>query len=55
MSLNKIMLIGRVGKDPDVRALDGGVKLPRLLLPLLIKAIHLQTELRFLSVPNGIM
>lgn len=26
MSLNKIMLIGRVGKDPDVRALDGGAK-----------------------------
>jgi len=26
MSLNKIMLIGHVGKDPDVRTLEGGTK-----------------------------
>ena len=26
MSLNKLMLIGHVGKDPDIRALEGGTK-----------------------------
>lgn len=26
MSLNKIMLIGHVGKNPDIRVLEGGIK-----------------------------
>ena len=26
MSLNKLMLIGHVGKDPDIRTLEGGTK-----------------------------
>lgn len=32
MSLNKIMLIGHVGKEPDVRTLEGGIKVASLSL-----------------------
>jgi len=32
MSLNKVMLIGNVGKDPDVRHLDSGVAVARFPL-----------------------
>ena len=30
MSLNKVMLIGNVGKEPDVRYLDNGVAVASL-------------------------
>ena len=30
MSVNKVILIGRAGKDPDVRTLDGGAKVASL-------------------------
>ena len=26
MSVNKVILVGRLGKDPEVRALESGVK-----------------------------
>ena len=32
MSLNKVMLIGNVGKEPDVRYLDNGVAVASLTL-----------------------
>ena len=32
MSVNKVILIGHVGKDPEVRYLDGGVALARFSL-----------------------
>ena len=30
--VNKVILIGNVGQDPDVRSLDGGVKVARIRL-----------------------
>ena len=30
MSLNRVTLIGHTGKDPDVRTLDGGIKVASL-------------------------
>ncbi|MCK9300470.1 MAG: single-stranded DNA-binding protein, partial [Bacteroidales bacterium] len=32
MSINKIILLGNVGKDPDVRYLDNGVSVARFSL-----------------------
>lgn len=55
MSLNKVQLIGNVGKDPDVRYLDNGVAVATFLwLP---QTVHIpwQMGLRFLNVPNGII
>ena len=34
MSINRITLLGNVGGDPDVRVLDGGVKVASFTLPL---------------------
>lgn len=42
MSLNKIMLIGHLGKDPDVRTLDGGAKVASFPLATTDKAYTLQ-------------
>ncbi len=53
MSLNKVQLIGNVGKDPDVRYLDNGVAVATSLgydRPLLI---HWRTVHKFRSVQNG--
>lgn len=44
MSLNKIMLIGHVGKEPDVRPLDGGVKVASFTFATTDKAY---------TLPNG--
>ena len=46
MSLNKLMLIGHVGKDPDIRILEAGSKVATLPLPM---------EHRFLKELNGII
>lgn len=32
MSVNKVILVGHVGKDPDVKHLDGGVTVARFSL-----------------------
>lgn len=29
MSLNKVMIIGNIGQDPEVNETSGGVKVPR--------------------------
>ena len=53
MSLNKVQLIGNVGKDPDVRYLDNGVAgqhSPWLRQTVLI---HWRTVHKFRSVQNG--
>lgn len=42
MSVNKVILIGHVGKDPDVRTLDGGAKVASLSLATTDKAYTLQ-------------
>lgn len=44
MSLNKTMLIGRVGKEPEVRALEGGVK---------VATFSLATTDKGYTLPNG--
>ena len=33
MSLNKLMLIGHVGKDPDIRILEAGSKVATFSFP----------------------
>lgn len=42
MSLNKVMLIGNVGKDPDVRYLDNGVAVASLPLATTERGYRLQ-------------
>lgn len=42
MSLNKVMLIGNVGKDPDVRYLDNGVAVATLPLATTERGYRLQ-------------
>ena len=42
MSVNKVILIGRAGKDPDVRTLDGGAKVASLSFATTDKAYTLQ-------------
>lgn len=42
MSVNKVILIGRAGKDPDVRTLDGGAKVASLSLATTDRAYTLQ-------------
>lgn len=44
MSLNKVMLIGHVGKDPEVRYIDAGVCTARL---------SLATSMPAYTLPNG--
>ncbi len=42
MSLNKVMLIGNVGKDPDVRYLDNGVAVATFTLATTERGYRLQ-------------
>ena len=42
MSLNKVMLIGNVGKEPDVRYLDNGVAVATLALATTERGYRLQ-------------
>lgn len=42
MSLNKVMLIGNVGKDPDVRYLDRGVAVATVVLATTERGYKLQ-------------
>lgn len=42
MSLNKVMLIGNVGKEPDVRYLDNGVAVASVTLATSERAYRLQ-------------
>lgn len=44
MSVNKVILIGNVGKEPDVRYLDGGVA---------VASFPLATTERGYTLPNG--
>ena len=48
MSVNKVILIGNVGKDPDVRYLDTGIAVATL-------PIRCRMEHRFPNVRNGII
>ena len=43
MSLNKVMLIGNVGKEPDVRYLDNGVAVASLTLATTERGYRLLT------------
>ena len=42
MSLNKVILIGNVGKDPDVRYFDSGAAVANFPLQLRKEVTHLQ-------------
>lgn len=42
MSLNKVMLIGNVGKDPDIRYIDNGVAVASLTLATTERGYTLQ-------------
>lgn len=53
MSLNKVQLIGNVGKDPEVRYLDSGVAVATFPLATTDRAYTLAMVLRYLNVPNG--
>lgn len=56
MSVNKVILIGRVGKDPDVRTLDGGAKVASLSFATTDKeATPCKMEPRYRNVQNGII
>ena len=49
MSLNKVQLIGNVGKDPEVRYLDSGVAVATFPLATTDRAY------KFRNVQNGII
>ena len=53
MSVNKVILIGNVGKDPDVRYL--ALPLPLSRWPPPIVPIRCRMEHRFPNVRNGII
>lgn len=53
--LNKVQLIGHLGKDPDVRTLDGGSRYASWFLLQLKKGIHYKMELRYRREQNGII
>lgn len=56
MSVNKVILIGRAGKDPDVRTLDGGAKVASFyLLPQQIRRTPYKMEPKCRNVQNGII
>ena len=55
MSVNKVILIGNVGKDPDVRYLDTGIAVATSLWPPPIVPIRCRMEHRFPNVRNGII
>jgi single-strand DNA-binding protein len=42
--VNKVILIGNVGQDPDVRSLDGGVKVARIRLATTEKIYNQATK-----------
>ena len=50
MSVNKVILIGNVGKDPDVRYLDTGIAVATFSVPIRCRMEH-----RFPNVRNGII
>lgn len=54
MSLNKVMLIGNVGKEPDIRYIDNGVCTAQLSLATSTPAYTLQMALKCPSEQNGI-
>lgn len=53
MSLNKVQLIGNVGKDPDVRYLDNGVAVATFPLATTDRAYTLANGTQVPSVQNG--
>lgn len=55
MSVNKVILIGRAGKDPDVRTLDGGAKVASLSFATQIRRTPYKMEPRCRNVQNGII
>ena len=56
MSVNKVILLGNVGRDPEVRYLDTGVAVSTFPLATSDRAsIHWQTERKFLNVRSGII
>ena len=50
MSVNKVILIGNVGRDPEVRYLDSGIAVASLPLATTDRAYTLATVRRY---PNG--
>lgn len=55
MSVNKVILIGNVGKDPDVRYLDTGIAVATFSLATTDRAYTLQNGTQFPNVRNGII
>jgi len=55
MSVNKVILIGNVGKDPDVRYLDSGVAVANFTLATSDKGYTLAMAHKFLKELNGII
>lgn len=55
MSVNKVILLGNVGRDPEVRYLDTGVAVATFPWLLQTVPIHWQTERKFLNVRSGII
>ena len=50
--INKVILVGHLGKDPEVRHLDGGVSVASF--PLATSELIPKTE-RKVNEPNGII
>lgn len=55
MSVNKAILLGHLGKDPDVRYLEGGVAVGQFSLATTKRAQTLPNGTQIPNVPNGII
>jgi single-strand binding protein len=55
MSINKVILVGNVGKDPDVKYFDNGSVVANFTLATTERGYTLQTELKYLTVQSGII
>ena len=53
--MNKVMLIGNVGQDPEVRYVDQGVAVARIRLATTEGGTHCKRVLRCQIIPIGTM
>ena len=51
MSLNKVMLIGNVGKDPDIRYIDNGVCTAQVSLATSTPSYTLKANYAIVLIP----
>ena len=54
-SVNQVTLIGNIGKDPEIRTLDNGVKVATFSLATSTEGSRNRTVQMYLKRPHGII